>query len=56
MTLILALTAAALGVALPRLVGGRETRTWAIWFLRRIAPGLCFGFALGLVLAYALGR
>jgi hypothetical protein len=51
MTLLLAATLVALGVFAPTLVKNRETDTWTVWFIRRISPGLCFGAAIGLLVA-----
>jgi hypothetical protein len=39
------------GFLAPRFVGNRDTTSWAIWFVRRLLPALCFGAAIGLVVA-----
>jgi hypothetical protein len=51
MKIIFAFALLVLGLIAPRLAGNRDTTTWLLWFIRRLFPALCFGTAIGLIVA-----
>lgn len=51
MKIIFALALLVLGLIAPRLAGNRDTTTWLLWFIRRLFSAICFGAAIGLIVA-----